>query len=104
MNEIITKQGAELILSHEVSARIAELERNVKLLKQEQDALKTAVQREMERLGIIKIDTPELLINYIAETDRETLDTKSLKEECPDIYDAYTKMTPVKASLRIKVK
>lgn len=100
MNEIITRGT----LNPEISARIAELERMTKVIKQEQDALKNAVLAAMEANGIIKIDTPELLINYIAETDRETLDTKALKEELPDIADAYTKMTTVKPTLRIKVK
>ena len=100
MNEIIVRGT----LNPEVSSRLAELERMVKVLKQEQDALKNAVLTAMEANGIVKIDTPEVMINYIAETDRETFDTKTFKEENPDIYDAYCKMSPVKASLRIKVK
>lgn len=100
MNEIITRG----VLNPEISARIAEVERMVKVLKQEEDALKNAILAAMEANGIVKIDTPEVMINYIAETDRETFDTKTFKEENPDIYDAYCKMTPVKASLRIKVK
>ena len=100
MNEIITRG----VLNPEISARIAEVERMVKVLKQEEDALKNAILAAMEANGIVKIDTPEVMINYIAETDRETFDTKTFKEECGEIYDAYCKMTPVKASLRIKVK
>jgi len=100
MNEVLVKGT----LNPTVSARIAELEKTMKVLKQEQDALKAAVLNAMEENGIVKIDTPEVLINYIAETDRETLDTKALKEECPEVYESYAKMTPVKASVRIKVK
>lgn len=100
MNEVITKGT----LNPTVSARIAELEKTMKVLKQEQDALKAAVLTAMEENGIVKIDTPEVPISYIAETDRETRDTKTLKEKCPTVYDAYCKMTPVKASVRIKVK
>ena len=58
----------------------------------------------MEEKGIIKIETDDLIINYIAPTDRETLDSKSLRQDHPQLYDAYIKMTPVKSSIRIKVK
>lgn len=58
----------------------------------------------MESKGIIKLDTDELTISYVAPTDRETLDTKALREELPDIYDTYVKISPVKSSIRIKLK
>ena len=58
----------------------------------------------MESKGIIKLDTDELTISYVAPTDRETLDTKALREELPDIYDTYAKISPVKSSIRIKLK
>ena len=54
--------------------------------------------------NIIKIDTPELSITYVAETSKETFDTKSFKAENPDLYDSYVKMSTVKSSLRLKVK
>ena len=58
----------------------------------------------MEQYGLVKIETPSFLINYIAQTDRETFDSKKFKADNPDLYDEYIRITPVKASVRIKLK
>ena len=58
----------------------------------------------MEKRNIIKLETDDLSINYIASTDRETFDSKTFRAEHEDLYNEYIKMTPVKSSIRIKVK
>ncbi len=101
MNELITTNGE---LTAETSLKIAEFERQVKEIKKQEDELKKAILAEMENKGIIKLDTPDLAITYVAPTNRESLDTKALKEELPDIYDTYVKISPVKPSIRIRLK
>ena len=59
--------------------------------------------KEMEDKNILKIDTDTLNINYIAQSERETFDSKSFREDNPDLYDEYVKFSPVKSSIRIKV-
>lgn len=92
------------VLNGSTAAKVAEFERMAKEIKAKEDELKKAILTEMESGGFLKLDTDELVISYVAPTDRETLDTKTLKEELPDIYDAYVKITPVKSSIRIKLK
>ena len=58
----------------------------------------------MEENQVIKLETPDLLISYVASTDRETFDSKTFKADQQDLYDEYVKMSPVKASIRIKLK
>lgn len=91
-------------LDKEVSKKIADFEKAIKEMKEKEDELKAAILEEMQKKNIIKIDTEELIITKIAPTTRETLDTKLLKEELPDIYDSYVKISEVKASLRIKLR
>ena len=98
----ITENGA--ILSRDTVEKIAEFERMAKEIKTKQDELKARILDEMEQKCILKLETPEMVISYVAETTRETLDSKALKEELPDIYDTYAKISPVKASIRIRVK
>lgn len=102
--DLITINNEVAILDLETSNKIAEFERQVKELKEKEDALKKAILAEMESKGIIKLDTEALAITYVAPTEREALDSKALREELPDIYDAYVKMSPVKSSVRIKLK
>ena len=104
MNELITINNGEAFLSVEMASKIAEFEKAMKTIKEQEDALKTAILEEMEAKGILKIDMGDLLISYVAPADREVFDSKALQKDDPDLYDAYIKMTPVKSSIRIKVR
>ena len=104
MNELIVFHKGTALLDAETAVQIAEFERQVKTLKDKEDALKAAILAEMENKGIVKLETPELAISYIQPTERETFDTKAFKKDEPDLYDSYVKMSPVKSSIRIKLK
>jgi hypothetical protein len=73
-------------------------------LKVKKDSLTLSLLEEMRDKGIKKIETPDVVISYIEESERETLDSKRFRTENPDLYDEYVKFTPVKASIRIKAK
>lgn len=73
-------------------------------LKVKKDSLTLSLLEEMRNKGIKKIETPDVVISYIDESERETLDSKRFRTENPDLYDEYVKFTPVKASIRIKAK
>ena len=104
MNDLITIKDGTALLDVETSAKIAEFERKMKEIKEAEDALKQGILKEMEQKGILKVETEEMTISYIAPTDRETFDSKRFKFDHPDMFDEYVKMSPVKASVRIKVK
>lgn len=102
--ELIKIENDKALLNNETSKKIAEFERQMKFIKEKEDELKTSILKEMEDKNIIKVDTDDLIISYIASSDRESFDSKKFKEEHHDLYDEYVKMTPVKSSIRIKVK
>ena len=102
--ELIKIENDIAILNTEVSKKIADFEKQVKLIKEQEDNLKQAILEEMENNQILKLDTPEILISYVASSDRETFDSKTFKADHEDLYDEYVKMAPVKASIRKKVK
>ena len=104
MTELIalTENGA--ILSRDTVEKIAEFERMAKEIKAKQDELKARILDEMEQKCILKLETPEMTVSYVAAYNKESLDTKAIKEELPDIYDTYAKLSPVKASIRIKLR
>lgn len=103
MNEIVIFEDSGL-LNPEISNKIAEFEKKIKKLKKQEDLLKQSIMVEMEAKGIVKIENDDLLISYVASTNRETFDSKKLREDNPDLYDEYIKITEVKASIRVKVK
>lgn len=104
MNEIITYEGDKPILNAEVAKRLAEFEKTVKLLKEKEDELKHDILCEMEMRGILKLETDDIAVSYIAATARETFDSKTFRKDNPDLYDKYINIKPVSASIRIKVK
>lgn len=86
------------------SKKIAKFEKAIKELKEKEDELKQAILEEMENKNIIKVETDDLMISYVAPSDRETFDSKSFRLEHDDLYDKYVKLSPVKSSVRIKLK
>lgn len=102
MNDlIIIENGA---IAPKTVEFIKAMETQMKTLKEQYDGFKTALLEAMERHGVTKFDGDGIKINYIAETERETFDSKQFKADMPELYDEYVKFTKVKPSVRIKVE
>lgn len=104
MSDLITQKEDIAILDPETSRRIADFEKKMKEIQRVEDEVRRAILEEMREKKISKIETDELLITYIATTDRQTFDTKAFRTDYHDLYDQYIKVTPVKESVRIKLK
>lgn len=104
MDNLIIKQENKLILNPEISKQIAEFEKQAKVIKDAEDKLKADILAIMEAQGIIKLDTEDLTITYVAETYKETFDSKTLKAEDEATYNKYIKIGSVKSYIKIKVK
>ena len=105
MNDLIIRDAeGQAIATKETLEKIRDFEEAIKELKAKEEVLKTRLLQEMEEKGVISLKSDILDLTYIEATTRESLDTKTLKKELPDIYNAYCKISPVKASIRIKVK
>lgn len=104
MDELIVRTESGAMLTADTEEKITALLKAADEIKAKVDDLKADILSEMEKKNIIKIDTEVLTVTYVAPYDKETLDSKAIKEELPDIYDTYCKLSPVKASLRVKIK
>ena len=100
---LITVENITL-LKPTVSKALVEFEKQVEEIKAKQDELKQRILEEMEAKGIIKIETDDLSITYIAPAIRETFDKKKFRKDNPDLYDEYVSISSVKSSIRMKVK
>ena len=92
------------VLSPSASAMLAEFERQAKAIEEKQKELKKRILAEMEANGILKIDTDDVTITYIAPTTREQFDGKAFRKDNPKLYDEYVKIGAVASSVRIKLK
>ena len=104
MNELVKLENGEYGLVKDAVDTITTIENEIKKLKEMQDNYKEQLLKVMEENDILKIDIPELTITRKAPTTRETLDSKALKADMPEIYDEYVKISDVKGSITIKVK
>lgn len=104
MDKLIRIENDNAVLMPSASEMLAEFERQVKEIKAKQDELKQRILEEMEANGILKIDTDELSITYVAPTSRESFDSKAFRKDNPNLYDEYVKISQVSASVRLKVK
>ena len=106
MADLIKIENGTSLLDTATSNKIAEFERQIKLIKEQEENLKEAIKAEMEAKGILKIEDEinGMTISYIAPSFRETFDSKQFKADFPDLYDDYIKLSGVKSSIRIKLK
>ena len=101
---LVRMEGDNAVLIPSASAMLAEFERQVEAIEEKQKELKQRILAEMEANGIIKIETDELGISYVASYPKEQFDSKAFRKDNPDLYDKYVKISTVAASVRMKVK
>lgn len=104
MNELVKLEDGNYGLVKDTVDTILTVENEIKRLKEMQENYKAILLEKMEEQDIKEIDIPELKITRKLPTTRETLDSKSLKADMPEIYDEYVNITNVKSSITIKVK
>ena len=104
MNELVKLENGKYGLVKDAVDTITTIENEIKKLKEMQDNYKEQLLKVMEENDILKIEIPELTITRKAPTTRETLDSKALKADMPEIYDEYVKISDVKGSITIKLK
>lgn len=83
---------------------IAYYENEKKLAEENRNKVRDKIIEIMKEQGITKFENDNIAITYIAPTDAETFDSKKFKEEHPDTYQEYVKITQKKESVRITLK
>jgi regulator of replication initiation timing len=104
MTNIIERTGSGVTLPEEVCEKIVSLEKQAKEIKRQQDSMKAEILDAMQKYGVLKLDNEFLKIALVPEHDAERFDSKTFKDEHPDVYDMYVKISKVKPSIRITVK
>ena len=102
MNNLIKIENGQLAV--ETIDFIRETEKKMKDLKKQYDDFKAELLNAMESNGIKKFESETLTITYVEAREDEKFDKDKFKEDMPELYDEYVKFSPVKSSIRIKVK
>lgn len=97
--------------SYQELEEIAEIETLIKFYEDEKKKaeqrealLRESLMKAMVENGFTEYSTDRIKVTYVAETTRTTLDSKAVKENCPDIYEKYQKTSTIKPTLRITLR
>lgn len=100
-----------LVIPQELGVDLESAELALVAIKEQEEAVKARVEKmraaliaEMERQGIYSYKGDKVEFSYRAPSDRVSVDSTRLKRELPQVYEQYSKVTKVKASVTIKVK
>ena len=102
--ELIVYKDDVSYLSEGASFDLVTLDKEINRLTALRDELKERLLEEMTEREIIRLESDEVAVTRILGSDRESFDSKTFRKNHPDLYDDYVRITPVKPSLRIKIK
>jgi hypothetical protein len=88
----------------EVEDEIIKIEQQMKAWKERQDTLKKGLYDIMSEHNIKSYKGGKVLLTRVLPSTTETLDSKRLKEEQPEIYKQYVKTTNRSGSLKITIQ
>lgn len=100
----VDQETGELYIPKEVIDHIEYIEKIEKMAKKKKDEMRKLLKAAMEQYGVTKIDTDNVIVNYVAESEQIRVDSKLLKELYPKTYDNVTKVVSVSSTVKIKVK
>lgn len=100
----VDEETGELYVPQNVIDHLTQIETAKKEFKAYEEGVRAELKSAMEKYGVTKIDTDSILVNYVAEHERISVDSKLLQSAFPEVYQAVTKCSDVKASVKIKVK
>lgn len=106
MNNLVELSNGELDVASEVKKAIYSIENEIKKLTEMKEKYKQALIKEIEDRGMTKcsITNDMFTLTYKSPSTRESLDSKRLKEDMPEIYDEYVKIIDVSSSISVKLK
>lgn len=93
-----------ITLQEAIEIQILKVDETLKNLKLKGDTNKALLLKQMQKYDIKTLESDKFKITRVDETTRTTVDSKSLKENEPEIYEKYSKTSIVKANLRITTK
>lgn len=103
MEELVKIENGEITIAEEIVNKIIEFNKVKKEMEYQEKLLKDGLMEAMNNLGIKRFIINGLSATIKDGSTRTTIDSKRLKEECPDIYEAYSKTSEVKSSITLSV-
>lgn len=103
MEELVRIDNGEITVAEEVINKIIEFNKAKKEMEYQEKLLKEGLMKAMTEKGIKNFVVNGLSASIREGSTRTTLDSTRIKNECPDIYEKYSKTSEVKPSITLTV-
>lgn len=103
MNELVKIENENFIVNEEYVEKYRQFLALKEYIELADKEIKQSAKDFMEATGKPNITAGGLVFEYQKGTTRTSLDSKKLKEDLPDIYEEYSKTSPVASSVIVKV-
>ena len=103
MKEIVEIKNNEIIIQNEIVEKIKEFYNQKKEMEYQEKLLKDGLMKAMQQIGKENFIIDGLSATIRKGTTRTSIDSTKLKEECPEIYEAYSKTSEVKPSITLTI-
>lgn len=100
--KLVTIENGNIQIANEFMTEWKAFQEQKELMELREQKIKQAILEAMEANGIKSYENDFIKMTYVEATTRKSVDTKALKEQ--GLYDAFTKETPVKASVKLTWK
>ncbi|MGX7091209.1 lambda-exonuclease family protein [Hutsoniella sourekii] len=87
---------------NQLAPKIVEFKQMLKEYQQQEEALKDELYKKMTEGDIKKIETPLLVVTRVLPSKSNRFDSKSFKEEHPDLYQEYLTENERKGYVKLK--
>lgn len=105
-NEIIVvdKETGEITIPEQIVEAIRANEIAIREAKAVNDEFKARLLEAMEEYGVEKIQSDYFTVSYVGEHETIRLDPKEVRMKYPRVHAECSHVTPVKASVRVRLK
>lgn len=83
---------------------VALAEAELESKKKDIETIKCFLLEQMTANNIKKWETQNIVVTYVAPSERKSIDSTKLKAEQPEVYEQYLKTSTVKEQIKIKIK
>lgn len=99
----VLADDSAVVLLADLEQTIIDLKGQIEQAEAQKKTLQIGLIEEMKKAGLKKVETPRITITYVEPSERATIDSKRLKDEQPEVYAEYSKVSNIKESIRIKL-
>ena len=102
--ELVRYENEKLVVAKDFTKKYAQFQKQVAKMDLEVKKVKEALKQVMEEHNLTGYEDDYIKVSYRKSSERATVDSKRLKNELPDIYLEYAKVSPVSSSVSIEAK